>query len=226
MKVQSRKYDWFLYFQIPFWKGNRWGIDSHISSTFVVQANISIAQAGPQCPGLGCNGGPEPMVGVGLEIMDEAGQGHEGLLVSFGGWQFVRALRDLLCMAVMEQKAQHSTPHGLTPPLDFKWVFTYLVTLNFSQQLCLRFSLCNIICLKFKLMLKKALWMNYYLVQVVIRNEFVDYHEIMKGLSLRSVNWSALGLVLLVVEIPVPVGRRRSSFCIKIFASSARDFIP
>lgn len=30
--------------------------------------------------------------------------------------------------------------------------------------------------------------MNYYLVQVVIRNEFVDCHEIMKGLSLRSVN--------------------------------------
>lgn len=177
-------------------------------------------------PRAGLHWGSEPKVGVGLEIMHEAGQGHEGLLVSFGGWQFVRALRDLLCMAVMEQKAQHSTPHGLTPPLDFKWVFTYLVTLNFSQQQCLRFSLCNIICLKFKIMLKKAVWMNYYLVQVVVRNEFVDYHEIMKGLSLRSVNWSALGLVLLVVEIPIPVGRRRSSFCIKIFASPARDFIP
>lgn len=33
-------------------------------------------QLGPQCPGLGCNGGPEPMDGVGLEIMDEAGQGQ------------------------------------------------------------------------------------------------------------------------------------------------------
>lgn len=63
--------------------------------------------------------------------------------------------------------------------------------------------------------------MNYYLVHVVIRNSSVDYHGIItQGSSLRLLNRSGLGMVLVIVETAIPAGRRSS------FDSPGRDFGP
>lgn len=62
-------------------------------------------------------------------------------------------------------------------------------------------------------------------VQVGIRNEFVDCHRIVWGWSLRPVNWSGLGMVLVAVERLTCGGRTSNSFCIGSFASQGGDFI-